>query len=90
MPRQRLRRDLLVTVHQHQQRLLRVVFEDQRLHHFMFIDAQLLRRDAGAAVLFVVVGVQRELHAMLPEELRGRRLAHLVVVRVYFSVPVAS
>ena len=48
-------RHLAIAVHEHDQRFGVFVFHHQCFDHGMFVDIELARRNAGAAVLFVVV-----------------------------------
>jgi hypothetical protein len=67
LPREILRRHLAIAVHKDAQRFLRIVLEDQRLHHREFVDAELLGGHARAAARFVRVEVRAELNLVLPQ-----------------------
>ena len=72
--REVLRRDLLVAVHQADERLLRLVLEDDRLDRRVVVDAEFRRALDRAAVQFEVVG--EELEVGLRRLERADRLGH--------------
>src|SRR6185503_8279661 len=67
LPRQLPGRHLAIAVHQHDQRLLRLVLHHDRLDHRVLVDAQLSRRRAGAAMFFVAVLVLGERDLVLAQ-----------------------
>ncbi|MCY1461266.1 hypothetical protein D9M71_789050 [compost metagenome] len=64
-------------MHDHDQRLGRFVFHDQRLDHGVRVQAELARGFAGAAVVDVVIGVLGIGHFVLLEKLGGGRLGNV-------------
>jgi hypothetical protein len=69
--RETLGRHFAIAVHEHAQRLSAVVFEDQGLHHHMFVHAEMRGGSARAPARFPRIEVRRELHGMFAQHAHG-------------------
>ena len=68
--------DRFVAVHEHDQRLARVILHDERLHHRMLVNPQMTGRGAGSALLLIGIEVAFE-RDLLPRLQRERAMGWL-------------